>query len=104
MRARSATIAYSLTIGAKRDGADVVISVADTGDGIPETIRDRVFEPFFTTKAQSGGSGQGLAISRAIVVERHGGSLTFESRKDHGTTFFVRLPIEAQATSRVEAA
>jgi signal transduction histidine kinase len=87
-----------------RDRDHVIIAVADTGVGIPDAIRDKIFEPFFTTRSTSGGSGQGLAISRAIVVDRHGGSLDFETKLGQGTTFFVRLPIEAQATSRVEAA
>jgi len=75
----------------------VLISVADTGCGIPETIRDKVFNPFFTTKAIGRGTGQGLAIARAIVVEMHGGTLTFESQVGKGTTFYVRLPLDAEA-------
>jgi signal transduction histidine kinase len=52
-----------------------------------------VFEPFFTTKAVGKGTGQGLAIARAIVVEKHGGTLTFESELGKGTSFTIRLPI-----------
>ena len=70
------------------------ISVSDTGCGIPETIRDKVFNPFFTTKAIGRGTGQGLAIARSIVVEMHGGTLTFESEVGKGTTFYVRLPLD----------
>jgi signal transduction histidine kinase len=70
----------------------VVISVSDNGGGISLEHQSRVFEPFFTTKPLGKGTGQGLAISRAIVVEKHGGALTFESSVGHGTTFRVRLP------------
>ena len=74
-------------------GAQVVIAIGDDGDGIPESIRASIFNPFFTTKEVGRGSGQGLAIARAVVVERHGGSLDFETSPDHGTTFFVRIPL-----------
>jgi signal transduction histidine kinase len=70
-----------------------VLSVSDTGNGIPEKIRHRIFDPFFTTKEVGRGTGQGLTISYNIVVERHGGTLTFETEVGQGTTFLVRLPI-----------
>jgi len=69
----------------------VVIAVGDTGAGIPENIRHRIFDPFFTTKEVGRGTGQGLTIARK-VVDRHSGSLTFETEEGKGTTFFVRLP------------
>jgi two-component system, NtrC family, sensor kinase len=69
----------------------VLISISDTGCGIPENIRDRIFDPFFTTKEVGRGTGQGLAIARS-VVERHGGTITFTSEVGKGTTFYVRLP------------
>jgi two-component system, NtrC family, sensor kinase len=59
----------------------------------------RLFEPFFTTKRVGQGSGQGLAHARAVVVERHGGTLTFESEVGRGTTFFVRLPIAGRVVA-----
>ncbi len=80
----------------RRDGDSVVIAIADSGAGIPEAIRDHVFEPFFTTKPVGKGTGQGLAIAHS-VIDRHRGSLTFESVVGIGTTFFVRLPITAAA-------
>ena len=72
----------------------VLISIADTGCGIPEEVRDKVFDPFFTTKGIGRGTGQGLAIARSVVVERHGGTLTFASEVGKGTTFFIRLPLD----------
>ncbi len=70
------------------------IRIRDTGGGIPEGIRDRIFEPFFTTKQVGRGTGQGLAIARAVVVEKHGGTIRFESFEGEGTTFIIRLPFD----------
>ncbi|MBI6546350.1 MAG: response regulator [Cyanobacteria bacterium NC_groundwater_1444_Ag_S-0.65um_54_12] len=86
-----------IRIQATRENDEVIIAVSDTGCGIPEEIRGRIFDPFFTTKEVGLGSGQGLAIARSIVVDKHQGSLTFESQFGQGTTFFVRLPIEGKA-------
>jgi PAS domain S-box-containing protein len=77
-----------------REGREVRISVADNGQGIPEAIRDRIFEPFFTTKPVGRGTGQGLAIVHAVVVEKHGGRVTLETREGQGTTFHLFLPLE----------
>lgn len=86
----------TITIATRRDGAEhVLISVSDTGDGVPEAARERVFEPFFTTKQVGRGTGQGLSVSRQIVVE-HGGTLSFESQPGRGATFLVRLPIASR--------
>jgi len=74
----------------RRDDDAVVVSVIDSGRGIPAHVQDRIFEPFFTTKAIGKGTGQGLAIARSIVL-RHGGELTFETSAK-GTTFRVVLP------------
>jgi two-component system, NtrC family, sensor kinase len=70
----------------------VVVSIADTGGGIPEAIRKRIFEPFFTTKAVGRGTGQGLSIAHKAVAA-HGGTLDFQTELGLGTTFFVRLPL-----------
>lgn len=75
----------------------VLISIADTGCGIPEEIRDKVFDPFFTTKESGKGTGQGLAIARSVVVERHGGNPTFTSVVGKGTTFYIRLPLNPKS-------
>jgi signal transduction histidine kinase len=73
-------------------GDYVEISIGDTGDGIPEDVRSRIFEPFVTTKEVGRGTGQGLALSRGIVVDKLKGSLHFETETGKGTTFFIRLP------------
>ena len=73
-------------------GDEVLVSITDTGCGIPEEIRSRVFDPFFTTKEVGKGSGQGLAIARSIL-EKHGGSITFSPNGAKGTCFLIRLPV-----------
>ena len=74
-------------------GEHVIISVSDTGGGIPEAVRDRIFDPFFTTKEVGRGTGQGLAIAWRAVKEKHAGELTFESELGVGTTFSIKIPI-----------
>ncbi|MCC7220490.1 MAG: HAMP domain-containing histidine kinase, partial [Candidatus Contendobacter sp.] len=88
-----------ITIRSRAMGDTVEIAIADTGSGIPEAIRDRIFDPFFTTKPVGKGTGQGLAIARSIVVDKHRGSLTFETVAGQGTTFYIRLPVDGQATA-----
>jgi PAS domain S-box-containing protein len=80
------------------EGDEVVVSIGDSGGGIPEAIQANVFDPFFTTKEVGRGTGQGLAIARRAVVDRHGGDLSFESEVGRGTTFFIRIPVEPRKT------
>jgi two-component system, NtrC family, sensor kinase len=82
-----------ISIRTGRVNGCIQIRIHDTGGGIPDEIQDRVFEQFFTTKAQGKGTGQGLAISYRVVVDKHKGELYFESEKDQGTTFVIELPI-----------
>ena len=70
----------------------VEVRIQDSGTGIPDHLRSKVFDLFFTTKTEGRGSGQGLAIAHAVVVEKHGGQLAFESETGKGTTFIMRLP------------
>ena len=83
----------TITISTRHDANWVEIRVRDTGAGIPEKIRNRIFEPFFTTKGVGKGTGQGLAISRSVIVDKHGGTISFESQVGKGTTFIIRLPV-----------
>ena len=93
----------TIRVETRGDGDAVVIAISDSGCGIPEAVRGRIFEPFFTTKEVGRGTGQGLPIARSIIVERHGGSLTFETELGRGTTFFVRLPLRAEDPPPVAA-
>ena len=73
-------------------GRYVMLAISDNGIGMDEATRARIFEPFFTTKEIGKGTGQGLAIARSVVVDRHGGTIHFETEEGKGTTFIVRLP------------
>jgi two-component system, NtrC family, sensor kinase len=81
-----------IKICTRQDGNWVEIKVSDSGAGIPESIRHRIFDPFFTTKEVGKGTGQGLAIARSVIVDKHSGTLAFESEIGRGTTFVIRLP------------
>ncbi len=83
-----------IKVATSKHGGHVQIAVSDTGTGIPEDVQERIFDPFFTTKDVGRGTGQGLAMARSIVEEKHGGSLTFETAAGEGTTFFMKLPID----------
>jgi len=87
-----------ITITSRALGEEIEITFADTGGGVPEAIRDKIFDPFFTTKEVGRGTGQGLAISYDVIVNKHGGTLNFISTTGVGTTFNVRLP-RGDATS-----
>lgn len=82
-----------ITISTRRQDGWAAIRVEDTGAGIPEAVRPRIFEPFFTTKPAGRGTGQGLALCRDVVVEKHGGRIRFESEAGRGTAFTIELPI-----------
>jgi PAS domain S-box-containing protein len=86
-----------ITVATALDGGDVVVRISDTGGGIPDDLRPKIFDPFFTTKDVGRGSGQGLPLSRGVVQEGHGGSLTVESVVGEGTTFAVRIPVNGVA-------
>ncbi len=81
----------------------VEIRIGDTGSGIPEKVRARIFDPFFTTKEIGKGTGQGLAIARSVVVDKHGGSIHFETEEDKGTTFVIRLPHDGKSLAEKAA-
>lgn len=83
----------TISIRTRREGDCVVVDIADDGPGIPDEIVRRIFDPFFTTKEVGSGTGLGLDVARRIVVDRHGGSLTVDSRPGH-TEFHVWLPID----------
>lgn len=79
----------TLTISSKMENDSAVVSIRDTGSGIPEDIKDKVFDPFFTTKAD--GTGLGLSIVYNIA-NLHNGEISFETNRE-GTTFTLRIPV-----------
>jgi PAS domain S-box-containing protein len=89
----------TLTIGTRDTRTGVVITVGDTGVGMPEQVRRRIFEPFFSTKGEKG-SGLGLSMAYSIM-RRHGGEIRVESEPGRGTTFSLSLP-ETQESTDVE--
>ncbi len=88
----------NITVRTWSEGSDALISVGDDGPGISSTVRERMFEPFFTTKAGGKNAGQGLAVARSILVEKHGGGLAVESELGKGSLFTLRLPVEGKRT------
>lgn len=73
---------------------DVVITIADNGQGMTDEVKQRLYENFFTTKPVGQGTGLGMAITRDIVENKHGGQLTFESEVGKGTCFTVKIPMK----------
>jgi signal transduction histidine kinase len=86
----------TLTIALRRSDNEAVVSITDTGTGIPAEIRDRIFEPFFTTRPPGEGAGLGLDIVKKIV-DRHKGRVDVQTEAGVGSTFSIYLPLSAPA-------
>ncbi|WP_291721386.1 ATP-binding protein [Bernardetia sp.] len=85
-------ITISVKQTGKTDNKKALVSVEDTGTGIPKNVQGKIFDAFFTTKKEGEGSGLGLDITKKIV-EKHNGKIWFETKENEGTTFFVELPL-----------
>ncbi|MDR3439772.1 ATP-binding protein [Telmatospirillum sp.] len=83
----------SIVIETGHDAGFVSIRVSDNGTGVPQAIRSRIFDLFFTTKEVGKGTGQGLAICRDVVVDKHGGTISVDGEEGVGAIFTIRLPI-----------
>ncbi|MFH2092722.1 MAG: response regulator [Pseudomonadota bacterium] len=81
-----------ITIQTRHNEKTIDIVIHDNGPGIPQHIIDKIFDPFFTTKEVGKGTGQGLAISRSVIVDKHKGSIKVDSQKGKGTSFIICLP------------
>jgi signal transduction histidine kinase len=86
--------AGTITIRTCAEDGHAIVELTDDGPGVPDDVRERIFDPFFTTKDVGAGTGLGLATARQIVVERHDGELSVDSRPG-ATTFRVKLPLTA---------
>jgi len=84
-----------------QEGEEMVVTIEDTGSGMPPEVLFKVFEPFYTTKEVGKGTGLGLSISHKIVQE-HGGRIEIESTPGAGSTFCIRLPIQATEKRQTE--
>ena len=82
----------TVSVTTKKSDNQVIITVSDNGNGIPQKIVDKIFQPFFTTKPTGQGTGLGLSLSYDIV-KAHGGEIKVETREGEGTTFIIQLPI-----------
>jgi signal transduction histidine kinase len=91
--------AGTLRVASRADGDDVVIEIGDTGPGMPPQVAARAFEAFYTTKDAGKGTGLGLDIAQRIVVERHGGTITIDSRPGE-TVLCVRIPVRPPGSQR----
>lgn len=89
----------TITIRTHLQGDEAVIEVSDTGCGMTAEVRQHLFEPFFTTKKLGRGTGQGLSIIHSEVVRRHGGNIEIDSAPGKGTTFRIRLPMQARSAA-----
>jgi len=87
----------TLDVSLKEDDDNLVITMRDSGVGIPEENVVRIFDPFFTTKPEGEGTGLGLSVSYGIV-SRHRGRIEVESDVGIGTTFIVSLPLQADSS------
>lgn len=91
-----------IDISLRVDDGWLEVKLADTGTGIPEDIRARVFDPFFTTKPIGKGTGQGLAIAYSVVVDKHRGTIGFDTTVGRGTCFVMRFPTQPTEASGEE--
>ena len=93
-RSKQGAASYEPTVevSTRKEGNNVVISVKDNGNGIPQKILDKIFQPFFTTKPTGQGTGLGLSLSYDIV-KSHGGELRVETKDGEGSAFIMQLPV-----------
>ena len=84
----------TIKISTQAEDDSVLISISDTGIGMPEEVKKRMFDPFYTTKEVGKGTGQGLSIAHNVVVSQHGGQVWCDSTPDVGTTIYIKIPIE----------
>ncbi len=93
-RGGSVQVGIRRSVGTQGKGGSVIVSIADTGNGIPPEVLASIFTPYFTTKPS--GTGLGLAIAHGII-EQHGGEISVSSKPGQGSVFSIRLPLTGEA-------
>ena len=83
----------TVDISTTSNGEQFTITISDNGNGMSETVKAKLYENFFTTKPVGHGTGLGMAITRDIIVNKHRGTVTFDSTENVGTTFKLTIPI-----------
>jgi signal transduction histidine kinase len=91
----SGPVAGRIVVRTRQENGSILICISDNGCGIPPAALEKVFDPFFTTKAVGKGTGQGLALARTAIIDKHGGEIDVDSAVGSGTTFKITLPLEA---------
>ena len=84
----------TVSISTKKITDNLEIKVTDNGNGMPNSVKEKIFHPFFTTKPTGQGTGLGLSLSYDIITKGHGGKLNVETKEGQGTTFIIHLPLE----------
>jgi len=85
----------TVMVSTKRLDHAIEIRVQDNGNGIPESIREKIFQPFFTTKPTGQGTGLGLSLAYDIVTKGHGGEIKVNTKENGGTEFITQLRIKS---------
>ncbi|MES2649193.1 MAG: ATP-binding protein [Bacteroidota bacterium] len=83
----------TLTVSTKKQEESVLLTISDNGNGIPDSVREKIFQPFFTTKPSGKGTGLGLSISYEIITKIHGGKISIDSKEGEYTKFLIELPV-----------
>ncbi|HBC58434.1 MAG TPA: hypothetical protein DCZ03_14845, partial [Gammaproteobacteria bacterium] len=89
-----------IRIHTEKKGQSIILTIQDTGCGMPKEVIDNIFVPFYTTKEVGRGTGQGLHMVHRVVVETHGGSINVQSEEGVGSKFIVSLPINHDMSMR----
>ena len=84
----------TISVGVKADSQQLTITIADNGEGMDDQVKQKIFDNFFTTKPAGQGTGLGMPITRDIIVNKHGGQLTFDTTCGEGTTFTITIPVK----------